>query len=121
MMSESLSIWILDPANLTPFYSLALAQSLVGKGDRVRFVTSRFTYDPDLEIPADVGLISTTFGRGDVGSLGRKCAESVSRDSLSHRSSALSSEFSRPKRIVPISSTFSGVDCLFSTDGSWPD
>ncbi|MBX9653737.1 glycosyltransferase family 4 protein [bacterium] len=53
-MPRPLNVWILDPANLTPFYSFALAQSLIGEGDRVRFVTSKFTYDPDLCVPTEV-------------------------------------------------------------------
>jgi glycosyltransferase involved in cell wall biosynthesis len=54
MMPDNLSVWILDPANLTPFYSLALGTALVSSGAGVRFVTSRFTYDPDLEIPPGI-------------------------------------------------------------------
>lgn len=49
-----LSAWIVDPANLTPFYSIALGRALTAQGDRVRFVTSRFLYDPGLSVPCDV-------------------------------------------------------------------
>ncbi|MBY0586999.1 glycosyltransferase family 4 protein [bacterium] len=51
-----LHVWILDPANLTPFYSLALGSALVSHGASVRFVTSRFSYDPDLEIPPEIDV-----------------------------------------------------------------
>jgi glycosyltransferase involved in cell wall biosynthesis len=55
-MPDNPSVWILDPANLTPFYSLALGSALVASGAKVRFVTSRFTYDPDLQIPPEIDV-----------------------------------------------------------------
>lgn len=54
--SSPLSVWILDPANLTPFYSLALGKALAQQGNSVRFVTSKFLYDPNLMIPPEVDL-----------------------------------------------------------------
>lgn len=54
--ASPLSVWILDPANLTPFYSLALGKALVSQGQRVRFVTSKFLYDPNLAIPSGIEL-----------------------------------------------------------------
>ena len=101
-MPRSLSVWILDPANLTPFYSLALAQSLVGRGDRVRFVTSRFSYDPDLEIPANVGVDLHYFRGAETwdkfGGLARKAYRAF-RYPIDHRSlmkKILSSKEDRP-------------------------
>jgi glycosyltransferase involved in cell wall biosynthesis len=55
-MPDRTSVWILDPANLTPFYSLALGSTLASHGANVRFVTSRFTYDPDLAIPPEIDV-----------------------------------------------------------------
>lgn len=51
-----LSIWVLDPANLTPFYSLALCKGLAEVGQRVRFVTSEFNYDPAMALPPAVSI-----------------------------------------------------------------
>lgn len=44
-------IWQLDPANLTPYYDLALCDALAQAGHEVRFITTRFIYDPDLPMP----------------------------------------------------------------------
>ena len=57
-MSEArpLDVWILDPANLTPYYCLTLCRALTERGDRVRFVTTRFIHDPHLSTPAGVGI-----------------------------------------------------------------
>lgn len=49
--TESLSVWVLDPANLTPFYCAALGSALAGQGDRTRLITSRFLHDPDFRFP----------------------------------------------------------------------
>jgi glycosyltransferase involved in cell wall biosynthesis len=38
-------IWQLDPANLTPYYDMALAQALAEAGETVRFITSRYLYE----------------------------------------------------------------------------
>lgn len=55
-LHRPLRVWIVDPANLTPFYSMALGRAVASAGDRVRFVTSRFLYDPDLAIPSEVEI-----------------------------------------------------------------
>ena len=52
--ADPLKVWIVDPANLTPFYSLALGAALAKAGDQVRFVTSPFQYDAELAIPAGI-------------------------------------------------------------------
>lgn len=64
-MNEPVSAWIVDPANLTPFYSLALAKALASRGNSVRFVTSRFSYDPNLEIPESVTIDWHYFPRAE--------------------------------------------------------
>lgn len=52
--SESLSVWVLDPANLTPFYCAALGCAVAGQGDRPRLVTSRFLHDRAFRFPDDL-------------------------------------------------------------------
>lgn len=52
----SLDVWVLDPANLTPYYCLTLCEALAGIGDRVRFITSPFRYDPGLTAPENVEI-----------------------------------------------------------------
>lgn len=44
-------IWQLDPANITPYYDLAVCDALANQGHDVRFITTRFIYDPDLPVP----------------------------------------------------------------------
>lgn len=53
-MDHSLSVWMLDPANLTPFYCSALCSALGDNGDRVRFITSEFLHDPDFQFPRSI-------------------------------------------------------------------
>lgn len=53
-MSDPFQVWLLDPANLTPYYCLTLAQALAEAGDQVHFITSPFRYDPGLAPPAGV-------------------------------------------------------------------
>lgn len=58
-MEKRFSVWVLDPANLTPFYSHALSGSLADAGIDVRFVTSEFHYDagstsPPSTFPIDI-------------------------------------------------------------------
>jgi glycosyltransferase involved in cell wall biosynthesis len=43
-------IWQLDPANLTPYYDMALAEALAEAGEAVRFISSRYLYE-DLHYP----------------------------------------------------------------------
>lgn len=43
-----MKIWILDPAQLTPYYNIALCDALAETGCQVRYITSRFLYDSDL-------------------------------------------------------------------------
>ena len=45
-----LKIWQLDPANLTPYYDMALAKALAEAGQSIRFISSRYLYE-DLEYP----------------------------------------------------------------------
>jgi D-inositol-3-phosphate glycosyltransferase len=44
------SVWQLDPAQLTPYYNMAVCRALTEQGWQVRYVTSRFLYD--LEMPS---------------------------------------------------------------------
>lgn len=44
----SLTVWQLDPVNLTPYYNIALCDALVEAGCQVRYITSRFLYDDHL-------------------------------------------------------------------------
>jgi glycosyltransferase involved in cell wall biosynthesis len=44
----SLHLWQLDPAQLTPYYNLAVCDALAQAGARVRYITSRFLYDDTL-------------------------------------------------------------------------
>ncbi|RMG70685.1 MAG: glycosyltransferase family 1 protein [Chloroflexi bacterium] len=46
----ALTIWQLDPANLTPYYNLAICQALAQAGQQVRYITSRYLYDKHLPI-----------------------------------------------------------------------
>jgi glycosyltransferase involved in cell wall biosynthesis len=41
----SLRVWQLDPAQLTPYYNLALCSALVQQGCEVRYITSRYLYE----------------------------------------------------------------------------
>lgn len=43
-----LTIWQADPANITTYYDLALCRALAQAQCNVRFITSRFLYDPDV-------------------------------------------------------------------------
>jgi glycosyltransferase involved in cell wall biosynthesis len=45
-----LKIWQLDPANLTPYYDMALAKALAEAGQSIRFISSRYLYE-NLEYP----------------------------------------------------------------------
>jgi len=44
-------IWQLDPANLTPYYDLAVCDALAQAGHDVRFISTRYIHDPNLPIP----------------------------------------------------------------------
>lgn len=44
-------IWQLDPANLTPYYDMALSDALAQTGAKLRFISSHYLYE-DLEYPA---------------------------------------------------------------------
>ena len=46
----SLTIWQIDPANLTPYYNLAVCKALTEAGHRVRYITSNYLYNQDLPI-----------------------------------------------------------------------
>lgn len=43
-----MNIWLLDPAQLTPYYNLALCSALAQAGCAVRYITSRYLYDDAL-------------------------------------------------------------------------
>jgi glycosyltransferase involved in cell wall biosynthesis len=43
-----LTVWMLDPAQLTPYYNIALCDGLAQAGCRVRYITSTYLYDDDL-------------------------------------------------------------------------
>jgi glycosyltransferase involved in cell wall biosynthesis len=43
-----LLVWQLDPAQLTPYYNLAVCEALAQAGCHVRYITSRFLYDDSL-------------------------------------------------------------------------
>lgn len=45
-----MNIWQLDPANLTPYYDMAICEALTQSGAQVRFITSKYLYD-DLVYP----------------------------------------------------------------------
>jgi glycosyltransferase involved in cell wall biosynthesis len=44
-------IWQLDPANLTPYYDRALCAALAAEGHEVRWISSKFLYDPLDDLP----------------------------------------------------------------------
>lgn len=46
-------IWQLDPANITPYYNLAICDALASNGHEVRFITTRFIYDPHMPVPSE--------------------------------------------------------------------
>src|SRR5689334_10477108 len=47
-------IWQIDPANLTPYYNLALCGALANEGHQVRFIASKYLYDPNMTYPENV-------------------------------------------------------------------
>jgi len=49
-------IWQIDPACLTPYYDLAICDALATLGNAVRFVTSKYLYDPKLNYPEHVTI-----------------------------------------------------------------
>ncbi len=49
-------IWQIDPVNITPYYDLALCEALVKAGHEVRFITSKYLYDPALVYPKDINV-----------------------------------------------------------------
>ena len=52
----TLKIWQLDPANLTPYYNLAICQALAQLDHDVRYVTSRYLYDQHIVISDDYAV-----------------------------------------------------------------
>jgi glycosyltransferase involved in cell wall biosynthesis len=44
------TVWQLDPAQLTPYYNIALCDALALAGCRVRYITSRYLYDDSLPL-----------------------------------------------------------------------
>ena len=46
----TLNIWQIDPANLTPYYNLALCDALANKGHRVTYMTTPYIYSDQLPI-----------------------------------------------------------------------
>lgn len=47
----SLKVWQLDPAQLTPYYNIALCDALAQAGSNVEYYTSPFIYDNEMEYP----------------------------------------------------------------------
>jgi glycosyltransferase involved in cell wall biosynthesis len=47
----TLTVWQLDPANLSPYYSLAVCDALAQAGCTVRYITTPFIYDQNMTIP----------------------------------------------------------------------
>lgn len=62
-MEGSLKIWQLDPANLTPYYNLAICEALAKAGQQVHYVTSEYLYDPNLPV-SDQFTVEYTYFRG---------------------------------------------------------
>jgi len=48
MNNTKLNVWILDPAQLTPYYNITLADALAQVGCNVRYITSPYLYDMNL-------------------------------------------------------------------------
>lgn len=46
-----MKIWQVDPANLTPYYNIALCKALAELGHDIRYVTSNYLYDQKLVYP----------------------------------------------------------------------
>lgn len=46
----SLTVWQLDPANMSPYYNTAVCQALAGAGCDVRYITSHYLYDADFPL-----------------------------------------------------------------------
>ena len=48
MTNSKLNVWLLDPAQLTPYYNVTLADALVQTGCNVRYIASPYLYDTNL-------------------------------------------------------------------------
>lgn len=48
---SAMKIWQIDPANITPYYDIALCHALASENQQVRFISSRFLYDKTLVYP----------------------------------------------------------------------
>ncbi len=57
----NLKIWQLDPANLTPYYNMALSEGLAEVGCQVTYITSPFLYDPHLTYPPSIKVVYSYF------------------------------------------------------------
>jgi glycosyltransferase involved in cell wall biosynthesis len=49
-----MKIWQVDPVSLTPYYDLSLCAALAEAGHGVRFISSRYLYDPSLHYPDSI-------------------------------------------------------------------
>ncbi len=49
--TKPLTIWQIDPAQLTPYYDAATCEALAQAGCQVRYITSRFLYDDTMPRP----------------------------------------------------------------------
>ncbi|MBN2472687.1 MAG: glycosyltransferase [Anaerolineae bacterium] len=49
-----LDVWLLDPAQITPYYNRALGEALAAAGCTVRYITTPCLYDPGLPPPRHV-------------------------------------------------------------------
>jgi D-inositol-3-phosphate glycosyltransferase len=56
-----MKIGMLDPANLTPFYTYALCDGLVDIGHKLTYYSTRYDNDPELRPPASVEFIDHYF------------------------------------------------------------
>ena len=52
---------MLDPANLTPFYTYALCDALVNNGHELIYYSTRYDNDPGLTPPATVEFVDHYF------------------------------------------------------------
>ena len=47
-----MKVWQIDPANLTPYYNIALCQALAAEGHSLHYITSKYVYDRALTYPS---------------------------------------------------------------------
>jgi glycosyltransferase involved in cell wall biosynthesis len=99
-MTRPLSVWLVDPPHLTPWYDAALAGALAAAGANVRFLTCPFRLDESLEDPPGVTVEHHYFRRvGDLAQakngLVRRVARAISYP-LDHRALVSRAKRDRP-------------------------